>query len=374
MLNSSFWRRLSLTAVFLSSLIASDGAQSQDAAPAQSDTGPPPKQLFRCVQSKDHVIVYCGRSEVLRYNIAAPKAPEGIDPTYQRSGYIHPIYSPAGRMVSGDFAADHPHQHGLFAAWTDTSFRGKKVDFWNQLKQLGVVLHDRVIAVGDEGESTEFSVAVRHYAIDDQGVREAILDDVWTVSVTGVSTGVSGENDSGADQKTTRYLIQFSTEQTNITEHPLTINEYHYGGIGFRGNNAWFSGPSAKALAAFVKQPQADAPPLELTRHRFLTSEGHDRRLGNHSRPEWAALFGIVDQTQGQNHIAGVRVTPSPLNERYPDPVRLHPTKPYFSISPCVVGAFDIGPGQTYRARYDFEVFDGMPSLDEAVVEDGFAR
>ncbi|PAY20165.1 hypothetical protein CKO51_06910 [Rhodopirellula sp. SM50] len=351
MLHSSFWRPLSLAVALVFTLIVSDAVQAQDDAGSRS--GP----LFRCVQSDDHVIVYCGQSEVLRYNLTAPKAPEGIDPRYQRSGYIHPIYSPAGRMVSGDFAADHPHQHGLFAAWTDTSFRGKKVDFWNQLKQLGVVLHERVIAVGGEGERTEFSVAVRHYAIDDQGVREAILDDVWTVGVSG-GTGV---DDSADDQKRPRYVIEFSTEQTNITEHPLSINEYHYGGIGFRGNNAWYSAPSAKALAAFVKQPQADAPPLELTRHRFLTSQGHDRRLGNHSRPEWTALFGIVDQTQGQHHVAGVKVTPSPLNEQYPDPVRLHPTKPYFSISPCVVGAFDIGPGQTYRARYEFEVFDGTP-------------
>ncbi|WP_182868665.1 DUF6807 family protein [Rhodopirellula sp. JC639] len=352
MSHSAFWRLLSLAAVVASTLIVTTPALSQVDL-EQTEAAPP----FRCVQTDDHLTVYCGRAEVLRYNIAAPKAPAGINPKYQRSGYIHPIYSPAGRLVSGDFAADHPHQHGLFAAWTDTSFQGRKVDFWNQLKGIGIVLHDRVIAVDPPGQRTGFSVAVKHYAIDDQGIREAILDDVWTVSVT----GVPGDGGAVGDPGVSRYLIGFSSEQTNLTEHPLTINEYHYGGVGFRGNNAWYSDESAKALSAYVKQTPSEAPPLEQTRHRFLTSEGHDRRLGNHSRPEWMALYGIVDQSPGQTQTAGVKVSGSPLNEQHPVPVRLHPSKPYFSLSPCVVGSFDIDPGQTYRMKYDIEVFDGAP-------------
>lgn len=305
---------------------------------------------FRCVGSEQSLAIYRGDAEVLRYNITAPKAPEGIKKEFERSGYIHPIFSPRGRLVTGDFAADHPHQHGLFVAWTNTSFRGTPVDFWNQLKAIGVVLHDRVISTRASKDAAELVVAVKHYAIANSGERTAILDDVWKINVS-----LESNQDGGADDE--RYLIDFSTQQTNITEHPLSINEYHYGGIGFRGNNAWYSDESAKALGAFVKQPDAEPLALQLTRHRFLTSEGNDRRLGNHSRPEWTALYGLVDEES----VAGVRVRPSQDNTHYPDPVRLHPTKPYFSITPCYLGGFEIQPGETYTAKYHFEVFDGMP-------------
>jgi hypothetical protein len=300
-----------------------------------------------CVQTDAHLIVSRGDAEVLRYNIVAPKAPDEARTKYERSGYIHPLYTPAGRMVSGDFAADHPHQHGLFAAWTSTSYRGKPVDFWNQDKGLGVVLHDRVISVDRQGNAAGFSVGVKHFALEKDGTRFAILDDVWTVSVQAVTNG----------SKVVRYRVEFSIAQTNITEHPLTVNEYHYGGIGYRGSDDWYSSESAKTLREFVKQPQAEPPPIAVTLHRFLTSNGDDRRKGNHSRPEWASLYGITDDDQ----TAGVKMIGSPTNLGHPHPVRLHPNKPYFSISPCVLGGFDINPGQTYTAKYFFEVFDGNP-------------
>lgn len=319
-----------------------------DTANAQTATAPPAvDDVLRCDETDSQLIVMCGDSEVLRYNIVALKAPQGIDSAYERSGYIHPIYTPDGHMVSGDFAADHPHQHGLFAAWTDASYRGRTIDFWNQHRGSGIVLHDRVVSVGPPGESVQFSVAVKHLAILEDGKRTEILDDIWTVKV-----GKSIQN-----AQLIGYSIDYTIDQTNVTKHPLTINEYHYGGIGFRGNNTWYSDPSAKALAATNKKPDSELPPLNLTRHRFETSEGHDRRKGNHSRPEWTMIYGLVDGDK----IAGVKVSGSETNFRSPHPVRLHPTKPYFSISPCVVGAFDILPETTYEASYRFEVFDGRP-------------
>jgi hypothetical protein len=306
-------------------------------------------ERLRTVESEASIDVLCGDALVLRYNKVAPKAPDEARRVYERSGYIHPLYSPQGRLVSGDFAADHPHQHGLFVAWKNTSFQGRQLDFWNHHAKTGTgtVLHDQVVSIQDDPHVAGFQVAVKHCAIDPAAGQQVILKDVWTVRVQ------IAEDDSLGRH----YVVDFQVAQTNVTEHPLTINEYHYGGIGFRGSNAWYSDQSAKALAAVAKTPDQPLPAMEVTRHRFLTSEGKDRRLGNHSRPDWTMLYGFVDDGQ----VAGVRVTPLETNLRYPDPMRLHPTKPYFSISPCVAGAFDILPGETYRADYRFEIFDGAP-------------
>ena len=134
--------------------------------------------VWNCVQTEEHLTIRRGDSEVLRYNIVAPKAPVEKYASYERSGYIHPIYTPRGRTLTGDFAADHPHQHGLFVAWTSASHDGRKVDFWNQHKGRGIVLHDRVVSVGER----DFKVAVKHYAKRKDGTKTAILDDVWSVT------------------------------------------------------------------------------------------------------------------------------------------------------------------------------------------------
>ena len=305
-------------------------------------------EAMRTVQSDEAIEVFCGDALVLRYNIVAPKAPDEARAVYERSGYIHPVYSPEGHLVSGDFAADHPHQHGLFVAWTNTSFKGIHVDFWNMQKQSGGVLHHQVLSLEDDPNVGGFQVAVKHCMVGPDGGQQTILKDVWTVRVRLADDG---------DPLGRRYVVDFSSEQTNVTEHPLTIQQYHYGGVGFRGNNRWYSDQSAKALAAAGKSPDAELPPLEVARHRFLTSQGNDRRRGNHSRPEWTMLYGLVDD----GAVAGIKVTPLETNLRFPDPMRLHPTKPYFSISPCVTGSFDILPQRTYRADYRFEIFDGLP-------------
>jgi hypothetical protein len=50
-----------------------------------------------------------------------------------------------------------------------------------------------------------------------------------------------------------------------------------------------------------------------------------------------------------------------PDNFRFPQPVRPHPSKPYFCFAPMVVDAFEIAPVHPYVSRYRLVVHDGMP-------------
>ena len=74
-------------------------------------------------------------------------------PHYSRTGYIHPLYSPSGKIITGDYAPDHPHQHGLFFAWTKSSFRGKPTEFWNQKKKLGDIRFHRFLGKTENKKS-----------------------------------------------------------------------------------------------------------------------------------------------------------------------------------------------------------------------------
>jgi hypothetical protein len=120
----------------------------------------------------------------------------------------------------------------------------------------------------------------------------------------------------------------------------LIVHEYHYGGMAARGARGWNGQPE----------------------HDFLTSEGFARKEGNHTRPNWVEMHGLVEGKP-----CGLAVFSHPANFRNPQPVRLHPQMPYFVFSPCVLGEFEIRPGVPYAARYLYFAHDGPP--DGAVLK-----
>ena len=87
---------------------------------------------------------------VFFYHTSEAMPPPDSPSYYKRSGFIHPLYSPSGKVVTDDFPVGHAHQHAIFMAWTSTMFRNSAVDFWNQQSKKGTVEHTEVDAV-EEG-------------------------------------------------------------------------------------------------------------------------------------------------------------------------------------------------------------------------------
>src|SRR5206468_817402 len=73
---------------------------------------------------------------------AVAPATKRLDPVFARSGFLHPLATRSGLVVTDDFPPDHAHQHGVFFAWVNPTFRGRPTDFWNQAKRTGRVGHD----------------------------------------------------------------------------------------------------------------------------------------------------------------------------------------------------------------------------------------
>ena len=119
---------------------------------------------------------------LLRYHKAESALPDGVSKFYRRSGYIHPVFTPGGQEVTGDFAPDHPHQHGLFMAWTNSVFEGKKIDFWNLVKEQGRVEHRGVTAKEEKAGSISISLKLAHVAGKGEARRD-VLHEAWTVTV-----------------------------------------------------------------------------------------------------------------------------------------------------------------------------------------------
>ncbi len=306
---------------------------------------------IECRETDDAITVTKAGKPMFKYHKSIQQPPKGIDKLFQRSGYIHPLRTPSGRIVTGDFAPDHPHQHGIFLAWVNTRFDGRNIDFWNQKKKTGRISHVKVHAVNNSKQKTGFTVELVHEDISNPKAPAKVLREQWDVDVH-----ARGFNFS---------VIDLRSRQTCIAKTPLKLQKHHYGGVGIRGSSQWFNSNAETALAkwkqenANKKKSDFSAPPdATVMGHGFLTSQGLERHNGNHTKAKWVAMYGRVD-----GKWAGIAVLCHPDNFRAPQHVRLHPSKPYFSYVPVVPGDFQIKPNETYETRLRIIAFDGKPDV-----------
>jgi hypothetical protein len=266
-----------------------------------------------------------GRS-VLDYRLQAELPEVGIKPIFRRAGYIHPVYTPGGRIVTDDYPEDHRHQHGVFFAWTKTEFEGRHPDFWNMGDGTGAVQFERLEGSRSGPDSARFKARLRHVDLSGPQPKTA-LNEVWELTVYRSARGLN------------RYaMFDLVSTQECASTSKLILPEYRYGGIGIRGHRQW----RAKENVS------------------FLTSEGKDRLAGDDTTARWCAISGRVD---GQ--LAGLAALCHPSNFRAPQPLRIHPDDPYFNFSPSKRGQWEITPGKPYISRYRFLAYDGAPDAAE---------
>ncbi len=277
-----------------------------------------------CEDDGDQLVIRVDGAPVLTYHQATVPAPEGLDPVFAKSGYIHPLQTPGGQTVTDDFPDDHPHQHGFFFAWVHTTFAGRRVDFWNQARRQGTVEHLETRAAVSGPVFGQFEVLLRHSDLNAPGGPAPVLEESWVIRVYAIESP---------------FLFDLRSEQRLVADRPLRVNEYHYGGMGLRGARAWF------------RHPEND----------FLTNLGKTRDDGNHSRAHW-----VISHGPGDEEPAAVISLGHPGNLRAPQPVRLHPVVPYFCFAPMVLGPFEIAADQPLVSRYRFATHDGPPDAELA--------
>lgn len=245
-----------------------------------------------------------------------------IKPVFLRGGYIHPVMTPGGRIVTDDYPSDHYHHHGIWFAWTKTEFEGGHPDFWNVGDGTGRVDFAGVDQTWDGPVNAGFTSRQKYIALTGASPKTA-LNEHWEVRVYNVGSGPQSY-----------FMFDLVSTQECGTSSPLILEEYRYGGMGVRGHRDW----KDKAKVA------------------FLTSEGKTRLDGNATRARWCHIGGPVD---GQ--LVGMAVLDHPGNFRAPQPLRIHPDDPYFNYAPSQAGRFQIDRGKKFVFRYRYVVADGPP-------------
>lgn len=265
-----------------------------------------------------------GEIPVLTYHKTEVDVPEGVDPAFRKSGFIHPLNTPSGEPITGIQPEDHYHHLGLWHAWVHTLHGEDKPDFWNLKERTGRVRYAKTLSLNSDG----FTVEQEHVAYKGTDRKETVvLREEFTI---------------GVRLEAARHVIRYQVAQTNVTDKALELPAYRYGGcFAYRARLDW-----------------------DRTNSEVLTSEGFDRSNSHATRAKWVRFSGPTAQGN-----ASLSVLFAPENHDSPQRIRTWPADThngaiFFNVAPTQETGWSIPPGETIRMAYTLIVTDDIPAAE----------
>lgn len=292
------------------------------------------KSAFNLSKTDDDIVISRQERTVLKYRHSTMFPPDGINPLFKRSGFIHPLNSPGGEELTRVQAPDHYHHYGIWGPWTLTKIDGREVDFWNLAKGQGTVKFASILS-GISGEVyTGFKVLQQHIDFGNKGEDQIALNEVLEVRAWNVSPEV--------------WVIDYISTFNSPLPNGILFDAYRYGGgIGFRATEKWMKENST-----------------------ILTSEGKTRLDADGSRARWYIVEG---ESAVPEKRSGILFMSHPVNREHPEPMRVWPMDAgegrgdlFVEYVPIRHEPWTIEPFQDYTLYYRMIVFDGEIGKDAA--------
>ena len=279
--------------------------------------------------------IYAGERPVLSYVHKVTPAPEGTNPLYKRSAYIHPLWSPGGEPLTRIQPPDHYHHYGIWNPWTRTSFEGRAVDFWNLADGQGTVRFAQYLEKFNKEEKAGFKVKQQAIYFKEDGTEGVAINEYWEVSLI------------KAEEKV--YVLDLFTTLNSPLKDGIILLQYRYGGgLGFRATERWGTENST-----------------------VLTSEGKTRKDADASEARWVIIEGESSVPEGRS---GILFLSHPSNQSHPEPMRMWPPETmegkenvFFEFCPIRHEKWVLEHGSDYTLKYRMHVFDG--SMDPETAE-----
>lgn len=120
-----------------------------------------------------------GNKLLFSYNYTTVYPAPGVDSVYKRSGFIHPLKTLGGEVMTNCSPADHYHHFGLWYAWTKTTFEGNEIDFWNLHKKQGTVRFRNFEHVSDNG----FVATLDHVVYPDSPAEKVAMNERLEINI-----------------------------------------------------------------------------------------------------------------------------------------------------------------------------------------------
>lgn len=309
-------------------------------------TGSMPGGISINDQNEEYVFT-AGGQELMTYHygiqrMATPPA-RGEAINYERGGFIHPLKSPTGQVLTRIQAPDHYHHYGIWNPWTHTEINGEVVDFWNIGSGKTTVLVE-----GTRGQvsgpvfgevKADLAQVMLH---EDRSIKLRAIEETQTMRVY-------------TPQGKESYLLDFTSDFGLGSETPVKILAYRYAGFGWRATAAWNAENS-----------------------EMITSEGINVRSQiNSSTARWCIVQGMTG-----SEYAGAVILSSPENHGHPEPMRVWDENDgntlketgkkgavFFNFNPAmekVRADWDLKAGKMQTLKYRMVVFTGKFTPEKA--------
>ncbi len=264
---------------------------------------------------------------ILKYRFATTYPPDGVNPVYKRSGYIHPLASTGGETLTRIQPPDHRHHYGIWGPWTKTHIDGREVDFWNLVKGEGTVKFAGFVSEYEGAVFSGFKALQQHIDFGAKGADQIALNEILDVRAWNVGEKV--------------WMVDYTTSLNCPLKNGILLDAYRYGGgIGFRATEKWNKNNCT-----------------------VLTSENKTRIDADGSYARWCIVEGESGVKEGRS---GILFLSHPANRMHPEPMRVWPTDAnngrgdmYFEFVPIRHNNWELKPKRNYTLKYRMIVFDG---------------
>lgn len=210
---------------------------------------------------------------VFVYNFGGVLA-SGFPETMRRSGYIHPVYAPDGTLLTDDFNKNHPHHRGIFWAWEEITYKGKKDDLWTVKGYRSRFV--RWIKRKADAKRATLAIENGWYDGNEKFVKETV--EVVTHPVEG-------------NRRTMEFTLHFEA-----IKEPVKLEGVHTANKGYGGFAMRFQTPDEGGVKTIIR-----------------TDKGLSPRDGVMARHPWAQISGVY---KGKS--VGARIEDDPSNPGYP--------------------------------------------------------
>jgi len=284
------------------------------------------KKQMQLKESKDHLTILYKDNILVQYNIQPQSVPDDAKKytaVVERTGYIHPLYTPKGEQLTATHPKDHIHHLGLWHAWTHTQYDGKVIDFWNLKKAQGTVRFVQINWKNEGSVLSGTSVQQAHVILREK--EEVALNDTFTF--------YSWKPDEKG------YLLDYISVQSPANNKSIILGPYRYSSFVYRARLDW-------------GKKNCD----------YLTSDGNQRENANFTTPRWCRIEGKTP-----NDSAGILFMTTPTNPHYPEPIRTWSKQKgiFFNINPVQRKAITLQPGESLCLKYRMYIYDGTLSAEE---------
>ncbi len=264
---------------------------------------------------------------ILKYRYAVTYPPEGINPIFKRSGFIHPLYSPEGEVLSRIQAPDHYHHYGIWGPWTHTHIGDRQVDFWNLGEGQGTVKFAGFLTEEEGAIYSGFEALQQHIDFGAKGEDQVAMNEILDVRAWNIGEGV--------------WMVDYTTSINSPLQNGILLDAYRYGGgIGFRATEKW-------------KKDNCTV----------LTSDNKTRIDADGSFAKWCIVEGESATKEGRS---GILFMSHLSNRMHPEPMRVWPLDAnagrgdmYFEFVPIRHEEWKLEPKQNYTLKYRMIIFDG---------------